>query len=113
MSGAQRTDSGLWSAAITDNGLETIESLRKLEELNLAGTKVTDLGVAKLKGLTELRDLDLSRTQVTAKGIESLTSLPKLTRLNLTGAPRIGADAEPALHTLKASVDLTGTKLER
>jgi hypothetical protein len=39
--------------------------------------------------------------------------LPKLARLNLSNAPRIGEDALPALNTLKASVDLTGTKIAK
>lgn len=113
VSGAQRTDSGLWSAAITDTGLETIEGLSHLQELNLSGTKVTDLGLAKLSGLKELRELDLSRTQVTAKGLENLAGLPKLERLNLTGTKRVGADALPVLAKLKASVDLTDTQIAK
>ena len=42
LSGAQRTDSGLWSASITDKGLETIGQLRNLRELNLLAAKITD-----------------------------------------------------------------------
>jgi uncharacterized protein YjbI with pentapeptide repeats len=113
VSGAQRTDSGLWFAAITDAGLDSVASLRHLEGLNLAGAKITDLGLAKLKGLVDLRELDLSRTQVTGKGLENLTGLPKLARLNLSNAPRVGPEALPVLQTLKASVDLTETKIAK
>ncbi len=71
------------------------------------------MGLAKLKGLVDLRELDLSRTQVTGKGLENLTGLPKLARLNLSNTPRIGEDALPVLHTLKAAVDLTDTKIAK
>jgi Leucine-rich repeat (LRR) protein len=113
LSGQQRTDSGLWFAAVTDAGLDSIASLRRLEELNLAGAKITDLGLAKLRALADLRELDLSRTQVTGQGLEALTGLPKLARLNLSSAPRIDQNSLPVLHSLKASVDLTDTRIAR
>ena len=50
---------------------------------------------------------------MTGKGLESLTGLPKLVRLNLSNASRIDQDALPVLHRLKASVDLTDTKIEK
>ena len=66
-----------------------------------------------MRGLVDLRALDLSRTQVTGKGLENLAGLPKLSRLNLSNASRIGQDALPVLQTLKASVDLTDTKIAK
>jgi hypothetical protein len=36
-----------------------------------------------------------------------------LARLNLSNAPRIGEDALPVLHALKAAVDLTDTKIAK
>jgi internalin A len=113
VSGAQRTDSGLWFVTVTDAGLEPIASLKRLEELNLGGTKITDLGLAKLKGLIELRSLDLSRTQVTGKGLENLAGLSKLTSLSLWKASRIGDDALPYLSALKnlKFLDVTETKI--
>ena len=76
-SGAQRTDSGLWSLLLTDAGVQSIASV------------------------TELRELRLNGTGVTSRGLESLKSLAKLERLNLQGCRRLRDDASTILAGLK------------
>src|SRR5207247_4465280 len=93
LSGIQRTDSGLWSVAVTDLNLDSIASLTQLQALNLGGEKITDLGLAKLKSLTELRFLDLSATQITDKGLQVLRRLHQLERLGLWKCQKIGDGA--------------------
>jgi Leucine-rich repeat (LRR) protein len=82
-------------------GIDTILTLGKLEELNLAGTRITDVGLAKLADLPNLRVLDLSGTQVTAAGLEQLTAAKKLHRLAVWNAPKV---APEALEKLRISV---------
>ena len=78
LSGAQRTDSGLWSATVTDRGLASLAHLAKLERLNLRGAKITDAGAGQLHVCGELRELDLGATQLSGKGLELLAELEKL-----------------------------------
>jgi Leucine-rich repeat (LRR) protein len=75
ISGSQRTDSGLWSLSLTDNGIESIATLTELKELRLGGTSISTSGLGKLK------------------------SLEKLERLSLQGCKRIGDDAAAVLSS--------------
>ena len=45
---------------------------RKLEVLNIRGTKITDAGLKHLEGLKQLQELHLEDTQVTDAGIAEL-----------------------------------------
>ena len=49
--GTQRTDSGLWSMLLTEDGVQAIASVTELRELRMAGTNITGRGIATLKGL--------------------------------------------------------------
>lgn len=108
VSGRQRTDSGLWFASVTDQDLDTIASLTRLESLNLRGTSVTRVPV-----LANLRELQLGQTQISAKGLADLPKMHKLQRLSLFGAARVddqAADIIAACENL-SWVDLQGTKV--
>ncbi len=87
LGGSQRTDSGLWAISLTEQGLDSIITLKNLRELRLDGMPVTTRWLEKLKVLT------------------------KLERLSLQGCKRLGDDAAPmlsALPTLRI-LDLKGT----
>jgi hypothetical protein len=77
LGGTQRTDSGLWSLALTDAGMQAIAAV------------------------TELRDLRLAGTAVTTRGLGLLRSLARLERLNLQGCRRLKDDAADVLGGFK------------
>lgn len=60
------------AAAITDKSAPVLVGLKKLEELNLSGTKFGDSGVTALKDLEQLRILRLNQSNVTRKGIDAI-----------------------------------------
>jgi hypothetical protein len=102
VSGQQRTDSGLWSVAVTDFNVVHIAQLGQLEALDLGGADLTDRGVAELARLKNLHTLDLRGTRVTGKGLAALSALPKLRHLKLWQARGIDDAAAPALLEMKA-----------
>ncbi len=101
VSGRQRTDSGLWSIAVTDFNVGQIAQVQGLEVLDLGETGVSDRGVAELARLKNLRTLDLGGTRVTGKGIAALAGLPELRHLKLWKAAGIDDSAVPALLELE------------
>jgi hypothetical protein len=89
VSGQQRTDSGLWSVALTDFNIGQIAQLDRLDVLDLGETGVSDRGVAELARLKSLHTLDLRGTRTTSKGIAALAGLPMLRHLKLWQAKGI------------------------
>ena len=69
---------------VTDAGLEHIESLTKLRQLDLRGSSITDRGLVRLSNLKELRELSLMRTAVTDDGLAHLDELTNLEWLALS-----------------------------
>jgi hypothetical protein len=83
----------------TDVGLEHVEELTQLKELNLGGlqiigvgaeegvefgdSKVTDAGLKHIKGLTRLQSLNLDAFRITDAGLENLKGLTRLQALDL------------------------------
>ena len=64
----------------TDNGLEHLKQLTKLEVLSLKDTQITDAGLIHLEELSNLERLDFEGTQVTDEGVEKLQkALPNCT----------------------------------
>ncbi len=61
VSGQQRTDSGLWSVAVTDFNIDSIAQIERLEVLDLGDTGVSDRGIAKLSQLKELANARSAR----------------------------------------------------
>jgi Leucine-rich repeat (LRR) protein len=100
LSGQQRTDSGLWSVAVTDFSLTHLAALTSLEALDLGDTSVTDRGLAEVAKLRKLHTLDLRGTRVTSRGLAHLAGLPNLQRLRLWKARGIDDSAVPMLLSM-------------
>ncbi len=87
MSGAQRTDSGLWSVSLTESGLDTIATLKDLRHLRLNGVAISPRGLETLKGLSKLERLDLQAcVRINDDALPVLESLPALRILDVTAA---------------------------
>ena len=70
---------------ITDAGLETLGTLKRLEHLDLEDNQLSDEGGAHLANLQSLRVLNLSRNvSITDASIEALSGLTDLRILTLT-----------------------------
>jgi len=119
VSGQQRTDSGLWSVAVTDFNVRHVAALAQLEALDLGETSLTDRGVSELAHLKNLQTLDLHGTRVTSKGLAALAGMPKLRHLKLWKAKGIDDAAIPivlqmrqleALEIPETSVTFVGLK---
>ncbi len=95
VAGQQRTDSGLWSVAVTDFNIDSIAQIEQLEVLDLGESGVSDRGIARLSQMKNLNTLDLRGTKVTSKGIAALVGLPRLRRLKLWQARGIDDLAVP------------------
>src|SRR5581483_5322938 len=105
LSGQQRTDSGLWSVALTDFNVRHLAALSQLEVLDLGETTLTDRGAAELATLKNLHTLDLHGTRITSKGLATIATLPKLRHLKLWKAKGIDDAAIPIfqqMHELQA-----------
>jgi hypothetical protein len=68
---------------LTDNGLEELTRLPRLELLTIVGNRITDSGMVHVARLSTLRVLTLN-CNVTDTGLELLAYLPNLERLDLT-----------------------------
>lgn len=69
---------------VSDQNLNGLQGLARVEELALWNTAVSDAGLKHLDGLTTLRALYLTGTAVQGPGLERLTGLK---RLELNGTP--------------------------
>lgn len=97
---------------LTEEGVAHIRHWKRLERLNLRGTKVTSKVFDSLAKLESLRSLDISSTQIEDEGFEQLSSLAKLERLAI-GANRLSGAALPLLKLLPALDDLDVGGLQR
>lgn len=68
----------LGRSRVSDVGLATIATMRRLVRLDLHETKVGDAGIARLAGLLELRSVNLFGTGVTDAAVPTLADLPAL-----------------------------------
>jgi internalin A len=71
------------TSPVTDAGLSHLQSLQRLEHLDLEGTQVTDAGLKQIATLSNLRSLSLNASKVTGKTIGELAKLRRLTSLNV------------------------------
>jgi hypothetical protein len=106
----------LTGSSITDAGLDSLKSMSKLEELDLANTAVTDAGLVKLQGLTQLRRLRLLDTKITDDGIENLKALKNLEDLDLGNTQGNSQIGDAGLAKLKGLdnlqiLNLSGTQV--
>lgn len=70
---------------VTDEGLAALKGWRKLERLNVHGTKASDTTLEHISGISTIETLDVGSSMVTDVGLEQLSALPKLKRLTLGG----------------------------
>jgi len=78
-------DLSLCYSKISDDGIEDLGVLSKLESLNLSNSDITSNGLKYLKKLEMLTSLDLSNAKkIDDNGIENLVLLKKLKNLNLS-----------------------------
>ena len=99
------------STPITNAGLVYLKDLPRMETVELRGTRITDEGLKSLKK-HPLIWLDLSSTFITDEGLKHLKELPRLQQLRLNGVKITDAGIEhlthlPSLHLL----ELAGTPI--
>ncbi|HUE74274.1 MAG TPA: hypothetical protein VMP01_25560 [Pirellulaceae bacterium] len=95
---------------ITDEGMQTITSLRGLRTLWIIGdSSITDGGFVRLKDLTAMDHLNLDGTQISDAGLEAIATLPNLRRLSLCNTPV----TDRGLAALMASRQLQELFLQR
>jgi hypothetical protein len=71
---------------VTDQTVQRLAGMDRLEDLDLDNTQVTDAGLKILKSLPALATLRLKQTRITDQGFrESLADKASLMRLDLTG----------------------------
>ncbi len=66
---------------ITDEGMKTVNKMRRLERLHLEETKITDKGIALIEPLTNLSYLNLYGTDVSDAIFEHLSGMNNLQKL--------------------------------
>jgi len=94
---------------VTDEGIAALKGWKKLNKLNLHGTKVGDTGLEHIAGIATLESLDVGSTLMTDVGLERLTNLTNLKRLTM-GGNELGDAGLQALRQLPGLVylDLSG-----
>jgi internalin A len=70
---------------VTDEGIAAIKEWKHLKRLNLHGTKVGDTGLEHIAGITTLESLDVGSTLMTDVGLERLANLQNLRQLTMGG----------------------------
>jgi internalin A len=74
-----------YAEQITDEGMAAVRGWKKLERLNLRGTKITDTTLEHLANVTTLESLDAGFAQITDVGLDRLTPLLNLKELVIGG----------------------------
>lgn len=97
---------------MTDDVLERVSHLERLEELDLNGSRaITDAGLRHLARLPRLRHLDLGGCSIGDDGVAELARLPGLERVALQWTRVTDAGvAHLSRCTALRSVDLSGTQ---
>jgi serine/threonine protein kinase len=70
--------------SLSKETLGNLARYKKLQSLNLIGTRISDAGLAALKCLPALQNIDLSSTAITDDGVDALVAMPKLRVIELT-----------------------------
>src|SRR5579885_2078659 len=70
---------------VTDEGIAAIKDWKHLKRLNLHGTKVGDTGLEHIAGITTLEALNVGSTLMTDVGLERLANLQNLRQLTMGG----------------------------
>ena len=92
-----------YAERVTDEGIAHLKGWKKLERLNLRGTKITDTALEHISGLISLVALDAGFAQITDSGLDRLTNLTHLRELAIGGNKL----SDSGLQFLKSLPDLT------
>jgi hypothetical protein len=114
--GQQRTDSGLWTIALSDPGVETLAMLRELKELRLDALGVSAASLANMKTLTKLERLSLQGCRrLGDDAVAALVALPalKILDVSMSAMTAKGIDefkkARPTVQVLNATLPAMGS----
>lgn len=97
------------AGSFTDDALDNLKKLPKLERLEISSSKLTDSALAKLAVLGSLKHLDIQSLQIRNGDLSEISKLAKLEILKLPSFKTIGDDqiaqirAISTLRYLKAS----------
>jgi hypothetical protein len=105
-------DFGRKDAAVIDQWLSRMTTLKNLQTLNLSGSKLADSGVEIISRMSRLTELLISETSISNRGIQSLRSLSLLETLRVDHTS-IDDGAGDTLSQLKnlTDLDVSSTKL--
>src|SRR5204863_5595391 len=94
---------------VTDEGLAAIKDWKKLQRLNVHGTKISDTTLEHISGITSLVSVNVGSAMITDVGIERLVSLPNLKELTM-GGNELGDAGLQALRQIPSLtyLDLSG-----
>src|SRR5262249_10360661 len=104
---------GLAGAWMTDESLDAVIKLPKLDRIGLVQTQVTEKGVGRLlQRYPDLKQLILTASRITDQVMPALAGCHSLQQLELSGLPITDAGLK-SLHGLikLQSIDLTKTKV--
>jgi internalin A len=89
--------------------LAAVKDWKKLQRLNVHGTKISDTTLDHISGITTLESLNIGSAMVTDVGIERLVSLPNLKELTM-GGNELGDSGLQALRQIPSLtyLDLSG-----
>jgi Leucine-rich repeat (LRR) protein len=85
---------GAVGSEVTDVGLNYLDGLSRLQELDLSNTRLPDAGLERLTGLSQLQVLCIGGTKITDAGLEHLTGLSQLQVLFVGGTKITDAGLE-------------------
>jgi 5-hydroxyisourate hydrolase-like protein (transthyretin family) len=103
----------LMGARLSDGGLKELSGLSKLKQLHLSGggdapEAITDQGLQTIESLTNLEGLTLRNSRITEAGLKSLATLKRLRSLGL-GSPLLSDSAYVRLRAELPSVQILRT----
>lgn len=84
---------------VTDQSIETLQSLRRLRLLGLHGSSISDNGFKRIASIHSLEILGVSEMSLSAGAVQQLAGLPRLRHVELLGC-RIPPDAMKAIGQL-------------
>jgi Leucine-rich repeat (LRR) protein len=97
---------------LTDDAVRHLRGWKNLEHLNLHGTRIGSKSLAHLAQITSLRWLDVGFTDVDDEGFEALASLTRLEHLGI-GGNHLNGSALKLLKLLPSLISLDVSGIQR
>lgn len=98
-----------YAEQITDEGMSAIKGWKKLQRLNMRGTRITDSTLEHAASVPTLQALDVGFAQVTDVGLDHLASLTNLKELSIGGNKLTDAGLQSLRYlTALTHLDLAG-----